>query len=110
MRERSSSDHLSVAVEFKQADTANHPSTNKEVQLLTLEHNGNLESWELVIEQTNALNSGYIILELQVPGGPYWESERININDSAASLRTKLRPYYKKNFKTDIKVTSDTTS
>jgi hypothetical protein len=45
-------------MEFKREDTAEHPSTNKEVQLLTLEHNGKLENWELVIEQTGNFDSG----------------------------------------------------
>jgi hypothetical protein len=43
-------DHITVAVEFEQANTENHHHAAREVQMLTIEHDGILEEWELIIE------------------------------------------------------------
>jgi hypothetical protein len=49
VREGHGEDHLSVAVEFEDDETSDHPSTTKEVQLLTLEFGGKLEKWQIVV-------------------------------------------------------------
>ena len=45
MREHRSLDHLTVAVEFKTEETANHPHAGKEIQLLEIKNNGLPEAW-----------------------------------------------------------------
>jgi hypothetical protein len=56
LREGGGHDHYTVAVEYEipeiQAENfEDHHHLSKEIQLLELDHTGNLEMWQLIIEQ-----------------------------------------------------------
>jgi len=80
---------------------------NKEVQLLTLEHSGNLETWEIVIRQFGQFDSGTFKIQLLKPGSSSkWTSDAISINTSDEQLKTELYKYFKTAWKTGINVES----
>jgi hypothetical protein len=45
-------DHITAAVEVEREDAAGHYHAQREIQLLEARHNGVLEEWEIMINQT----------------------------------------------------------
>jgi hypothetical protein len=85
LREGNGQDHFSVAVEYDIPDDEaesfeEHPHLSKEMQLLSLDHTGDLEMWQLVIEQEAQGDvDGTFELSFLNPkqGGEYWISDVI---------------------------------
>ena len=84
LREGGGQDHFSVAVEYEIPEEdaeafEGHHHLSKEMQLLSLDHTGDLEMWQLVIEQEPATDAGTFELSFLNPkqGGEYWISDVI---------------------------------
>jgi hypothetical protein len=106
LRENTSNDHMTVAVEFQTTETDGHHHARNEIQLLEMKNNGDTEKWELIIEQENDFDSGTFELEILDPhkGGDWWPTDPININSNNDVIKKKLSRYYKKVWESDITV------
>jgi hypothetical protein len=112
LREGGGQDHFSVAVEYEIPEEdaeafEGHHHLSKEMQLLSLDHTGDLEMWQLVIEQ-EPTDEGTFELSFLDPrqGGEYWISDVIRVDASDDEIRNKVNPYFNGIWRTGVSVTS----
>lgn len=74
---------------------------------MSLDHTGDLEMWQLVIEQ-EPTDEGTFELSFLNPkqGGQYWISDVTKINASDGEIRNMVYPYFRNIWGTDVSVTS----
>jgi hypothetical protein len=113
LREGSGQDHFSVAVEYEipedEAESfEGHHHLSKEMQLLSLDHTGDLEMWQLIIEQEAQGDDGTFELSFLNPkqGGKYWISDVIRVDASDDEIRNKVNPYFNGIWHTGVSVAS----
>ena len=100
-------DHYSVAVEFEKANTEGHHHTNREVQVLSIEHENRGESWSCTVDN---IDSGTFKLQFLNPASDppsYWLSDEIDADGSANHFNNKVKGYIWENFRSGVTVTRD---
>ena len=63
--------------------------------MLTIEHSGKLEEWELIVEQGDILDAGTFEVSFLDPNtGDTWFSGPISVNGGSDHMRKKLKPFF----------------
>ena len=92
--------------------TENHHHRGQQKQLLSLEHNGILEEWELhvdqALEETNEGTFDVGFLDPRENSNGYWVSDPIAVGASDGTMRDRIRGYFTSTWGSDISVTSTT--
>jgi hypothetical protein len=75
-------DHYTVAVEFEKANTGGHHHANREIQVLSIEHENRGESWSCTVEN---IDDGTFQLQLLNPATDppsYFLTDEIRANSN----------------------------
>jgi len=103
-------DHISVGMEFEEADSSASLDASKTVQKFEITQTNVAEEWKVTV--WNPDQGCYVLMMINLDDGTnpiLWDSDCISSSASAATFKNAVKAYFSNYFSSDIEVTREAT-
>lgn len=98
-------DNYAIAVEFEKANTEGHHHSNREIQVLSIEHENRGESWSCTVENIDDGTFKLQFLNPKTEPPSYYLTEEIKADGNSNHFQNRVKDYYWQNFRSGVTVT-----